>query len=436
MLRKTFSRTQRIAFSLASTLVASAAVSGQENAPFYASQESPIATVVTPQFIALGFDDNADYEGMMFVRSILYRYRNPRGDDSHAGQRLSATFFNHCGANDTDPTLLGLWSALVHEGHEVANHSQTHPDDKINWDPLNNWMTYDDWYAEIAQCQNLIEQVYAFGGKPMPNHTGFRAPYLTYSDATFEALIANGLNYDVSLPAGITPEEDGTNNYWPHTLDDGSPSQWLAGGVWKQPINTYPGFWEIPLTSLIVPPDDLMTEFGLQYSLRDKIASRVSYFDPVSGKGDNFDWNLYFTPDWGAAGLNRDDVLAIYKYNLQLRLQGNRSPLVLGLHSNLYGLVNGSETFGTPETTTADRQYVLTEFIEYALSFPEVRFVTHTDMIDWMISPEPIISDWQMQRPYHAGDTVFFSDEVWEANWWSYNEQPTATIHSPWRIAN
>ncbi|GAL02663.1 polysaccharide deacetylase [Photobacterium aphoticum] len=141
---------------------------------------------------------------------------------------------------------------------------------------------------------------------------------------------------------------------------------------------------------MIIPPDSEMEKYGLDYSLRDKIASRIGYFDPVSGKGDNFDWNLYTTPEWGAAGLSEDDVVAIYSYNLDLRLDGNRAPLVLGLHSAFYGLLNGGEHFGMPETTVASRQNVLKRFITYALSKPQVRFVSHQDLMEWMQDPEPL----------------------------------------------
>ena len=52
---------------------------------------------------------------------------------------------------------------------------------------------------------------------------GFRTPFLKYNNATFEALQAEGFVYDCSIEEGYQPDHDGTNYYWPYTLDEGSP---------------------------------------------------------------------------------------------------------------------------------------------------------------------------------------------------------------------
>ncbi|KLV09092.1 carbohydrate-binding protein [Photobacterium aquae] len=401
------------------------------------SAASPLATHVTPMFVSFGFDDNTEVAGLEWVMALLESYQNPPGMDQFASQPLKASFFMHCQPVEANEPVKALWRKLVAQGHDIGNHTYTHPDDKVNYNPLQSWMTAEQWQEEVNRCDALLTADVEDGGIGVDEVSGFRAPFMTYNDNTLKAVVESGIRYDVSFPAGSTAEQTGTNNYWPFTLDNGSPSHQMAvAGGWKPAINNYPGLWEVPLHTLIVPPDSEMDRFGLDYSLRDKIASRISYFDPVSGKGDNFDWNLYSTPDWGAAGLSEDDVVAIYSYNLDLRLAGNRAPLVLGLHSAFYGLLNGGEHWGMPETTVASRQNVLKRFIDYALSKPQVRFVSHEQLIDWMVEPEPLTlcpsGPWQPHVVYLKGQTADYQGKLWQAKWWTQLEIPGLTAYSPW----
>ena len=403
------------------------------------SSKSPIPTSETPMFISLGFDDNVESDGLMWVMEQLAKTTNPEGGDKYAEQPLSASFFMHCEPARDNEGIKSLWRQLVISGHDIGNHTETHPDDKVNYNPLQSWMTSEQWQQEVESCNSWLKQTVAEGGIGVQSISGFRAPFMTYNDNTLQAIINEQIRYDVSFPAGITTEQNGLNNYWPFTLDNGSPSHNQAvNGWWKPSINNYPGLWEVPLHTLIVPPDNELDNYGLDYSLRDKIASRIGYFDPVSGKGDNFDWNLYTTPNWGAAGLNENDVVAIYSYNLDLRLEGNRAPLVLGLHSSFYGYLNGQEHYGMPETTVQNRQNVLKRFIKYALTKPEVRFVNHKQIVDWMVSPEPLTlcpkEEWQVHDIYKKGTTVIYQGKMWQAQWWTQLEIPGLVENSPWKI--
>lgn len=398
---------------------------------------SPISVEKTPMFISLGFDDNLDKDGLSWVMELLAKNHNPMGADKFANQALAASFFMNCQPAEKDDEIKTLWRQLLQQGHEIGNHTYTHPDDKVNYNPLENWMTPEQWQDEISLCNALLTKPVEQGGIGVSSVSGFRAPYLTYNDNSLQAIVDNGVRYDVSFPAGIMPEQNGRNNYWPYTLDNGSPTHDLAvAGWWKPAIKSYPGLWEVPLHTLIVPPDSHMEKYGLAYSLRDKVASRVGHFDPVSGKGDNFDWNLYSTPDFGAAGLSEDDVVAIYKYNLDLRLEGNRAPLVLGLHSGFYGYLDGNEHWGMPETTVVNRQNVLSRFVEYALAQPEVRFVTHKQIIDWVKDPKSLAvcpeAEWKVHQTYSEGDTVSYQGKNWQAQWWTMLEVPGLTESSPW----
>ncbi|KDM91355.1 polysaccharide deacetylase family protein [Photobacterium galatheae] len=410
----------------------------QQPESYPARQHSPIDTAQTPLFILLGFDDNIEIDGLRWVTDRLNNQSNPQGFDAFAGSPLTASFFMHCQPARNQPEIVNIWRQLNASGHEIANHTETHPDDKVNYNPLEPWMTPEQWQQEVASCNQFLTQSVEQGGIGAPAIAGFRAPFLTYNDNTFDALIANDIQYDVSFPAGITAEENGMNNYWPHTLDNGSPSQVIAQqGGWKSVVKNVPGLWEIPMQALMVPTDEEATAYGLPYSLNDKIASRVAYYDPQARKADNFDWNLYTTTVWGGYGLNAADVLTLYKYNLDLHLQGNRAPLVLGLHSAFYGKVNGGEHLGMSDTTVAERQTVLNEFIRYALTKQEVRFVSHRQLVAWMQAPTPYLScrqkTWSAYQTYHAGDLVQYQRSYWQAKWWTLQEMPGTTPHNPWK---
>ncbi|KKD62403.1 carbohydrate-binding protein [Grimontia sp. AD028] len=429
---------KKTSYSLFLPLVMSAQVLAMENA-YPPSQLSPIDTAKTPMFVSLGFDDNNDLEGLKWVLDTLASHKNPNGMDKHANRNLTASFFMLCGQSRENEDVLNLWRRAHQAGHDIGNHTETHPDDKVNWNPLDSWMTQEAWQQEVTLCNQFLTSAVEDGGIGIEEAHGFRAPFLTYNDNTLKAVIQNGIAYDVSFPAGITPAHDGTNNYWPYTLENGSPEHDIAvNGGWKPQIANYSGLWEVPAHTLIVPPDNLTSEYGIDYSLRDKIAKRVPWFDRESGKGDNFDWNLYSEPAWGAAGLSGDEVFAIYAYNLDLRLKGNRAPLVLGLHSGFYGLVNGQEQYGMPGSDTQSRQAALSKFIEYALSKSEVRFVSHIEIIDWMKNPEPLTlcpkDDWNVYTTYVEGSVVTYGGENYQAKWWTTQQIPGLYENSPWEL--
>ncbi len=75
---------------------------------------------------------------------------------------------------------------LVRAGHEVANHSRTHPYDLIR-------LSSEEIRREVREAADEIER--ATGVRPV----GFRAPGYNLSPAVWEALAEAGLRYDSSL---------------------------------------------------------------------------------------------------------------------------------------------------------------------------------------------------------------------------------------------
>jgi peptidoglycan/xylan/chitin deacetylase (PgdA/CDA1 family) len=86
------------------------------------------------------------------------------------------------------------------EGHELASHACGHFDGKA-------W-TKSDWLDEFAQFKRIMADAYQINGlEGEPEDwrrfadeavTGFRAPYLSTSDALYEALAQAGFAYDAS----------------------------------------------------------------------------------------------------------------------------------------------------------------------------------------------------------------------------------------------
>ena len=102
-------------------------------------------------------------------------------------------------------------------------------------------------------------------------------------------------------------------------------------------------------------------------------------------KNYNWKWDVGVAKitglDWNCmeqAGLGADDFLAILKYTLDLRLAHNRAPLMICAHSALY------------PADKPERRAALQAFIEYAVSKPEVRFVTAGHVIEWLRAPVPL----------------------------------------------
>lgn len=249
----------------------------------------------------------------------------------------------------------------------------------------------EQWRAEIASCQTVLTASrYGFGAQAV---IGFRSPYLSYNDNLFTALKSLGFAYDSSVPNCFDDAEDGANCSWPYSLAQGSPdaetfARKLSAGpnpLVPPRVQAHPGLWELPITTLIVPPDSLAASYQFEPGLRDRVAARApmpypSFHEPPTGKITGLDYTLLID-----AGLSGDEMRAILSYNLDLHLAGNRSPLIFVAHAQLY---TSSPRGGDPaRPTEADREMRwkgLTAFIAYATSKPEVRIVAAQDVLAWV----------------------------------------------------
>jgi peptidoglycan/xylan/chitin deacetylase (PgdA/CDA1 family) len=115
----------------------------------------------------------------------IYDRALPRVRDFLAREGLPATFFV-VGRDVARPRNAACLAALAAQGHEIANHSQTHFYDLTRRDR-------NEIRREIAECGAAIEA--ATGVRPV----GFRAPGYTITDPVFEVLEELGYAYDSSV---------------------------------------------------------------------------------------------------------------------------------------------------------------------------------------------------------------------------------------------
>jgi len=144
------------------------------------------------------------------------------------------------------------------------------------------------------------------------------------------------------------------NYYWPFTMD--GP---FLPGFSNKGVMPVPGMWQFPVYTF--------------NRIMEQMAATVT----------GFDFNLW-TKNQSEAGFAFADVL---KQSLDQRLAGNRSPFAVGLHTDVYSQHNQDANATWSNFSFEARRQALGDFIEYALTKPEVRLVTYRQLIGWMRRP-------------------------------------------------
>ncbi len=377
-----------------------------------------------PLFIAMGSDDNSTIAGVDWLTNTTTAITNPAGVGNAAtydGTRSSMTFF-HTGAYAGK--IGGAWKRAHDLGIESANHTQTHT--------TSSQSSAADWASELSQAAQNISST----GIPRSMLKGFRAPYLQYNDALFTVMKEQGYYYDSSLQEGWSYGQDGTNYNWPYTLDDKSPAVTVSR-AYQFPnapeIVAYPGIWELPLYPVIVPPND---KDGFPYDLRAKIKKNLSYFSTENGKITGFDYNLI-----NNAKMSKEEILTTLKYTFDLRLKGNRAPILLGSHAK------GFNSDNSPMAWAYKR------FLDYAVKHPDVRIVSYDQVIQWMKNPRALddaplsitasvkkhlvagnCTDpvWDASVIYLKDEKVSYQGHTWNSGWHNAGNEPGKAQWGPW----
>jgi len=317
-----------------------------------------------PQFVQIGFDDNlrsglntTPPSGMTWATNFFKPLKNPAGSGKAAtfdGTPVRVSFYSNTTYISNgfveDPVLLKRsWHTAIVDGHETGNHTHSHND--------GGSFSVAEWTNEIGTCTDWLtrafvpnEEAFSIGSGPGASLTsiiGFRTPFLSYNDNTMTSLVNQGFTYDISIEEGWQLSDDGVDYNWPYTLDHGSPGGTAVG----RPVNNHPGLWELGAAPFAVPPA-LRTQLGLT-------------------KITGLDYNMFVS-----LNLTKAQVLSILKYGLDQRLASNRAPFFVGAHTAIY-----TDSVSLSNSTPQERREAIEEFVAYALSKPQVRFVTAKDVI-------------------------------------------------------
>ena len=119
------------------------------------------------------------------VRFAILRRCLPRFRELFARHNLRATFFVVGRDLDEDAEGRALLAELARDGHELANHSYSHPYDLVRLGPVAIASEIDRAHDAIAACA---------GAAPL----GFRAPGYEVSADVIDILRARGYRYDSS----------------------------------------------------------------------------------------------------------------------------------------------------------------------------------------------------------------------------------------------
>jgi peptidoglycan/xylan/chitin deacetylase (PgdA/CDA1 family) len=400
--------------------------------------QSPIDTIRTPQFVSLGWDDNNDPAGIDWVVKAF-------GDrtDAHGNTILTSFYMNSVGFGPAAPTaadvppgqsegsgldlgatpadLVNAFKTIPAAGHEVGNHTFDHHAqvlaEKGGWDGmvqyLSNQATVADWTKFLVECNAALQDP---GGQDLSKVTGFRAPFLEYGKNLYPALSQMGFTYDCSIEA--LSNEDGQFPF-PYTLDTGSVDH--ASGWKANPDNpnsfqvpNTPGLWEVPAYALRIPDAVEEKPYGLE-DIGAKIRAGWASIRPTDVHVTGFDYNIFLgqVDQQGkktGPGLTGAEVLGLLKYNLDIRLAGNRAPFCFGTHSQYY--LEWWVKANAPQVTVAEMRRTITDFLDYARSKPEVRIVSGQQIVDWMRNPTAIDDRPQILDSVGAGGEILVNKPI------------------------
>ena len=290
-------------------------------------------------FVLLGSDDNNRAGGVEFFVNALEGRRNPDGSPAHMSFYLIGS--NIYGPNIDSQTWRDQYMAAYNAGHEIGNHGFHGMAGDAERGTVDNWV--ENW---IKPTHDALVRM----GIPPEEIRGYRAAQDVVDASMYEALASLGYEYANST---TTNHSSNMPAWWPGTMENG----WPGSAEWDdRDFGNTAGLWTVPQT----------------YSAGDSRYCDKAWFDPPDNETG---------ADW------REDMQETF---LEL-YHGNRAPLSLCLHSQDWGPTNTLATGGTDELTPAilERQQAMNEFLDWLLSgqFPEVRIVSHAELIDWMRNP-------------------------------------------------
>jgi peptidoglycan/xylan/chitin deacetylase (PgdA/CDA1 family) len=346
---------------------------GHDNLPASMSPPCGLSASAAPMFVSIGFDDNGDAEGMTWALDML------KDRDVHTSFYMTSVY-------GQSAAVVATWKRAYAEGHEIGNHTVSHLPSHGGHD-----YTADQWQAEIGPCSDFLSG--SADVVPQAELYGFRTPYLEYDDALLATVHDGGFWYDCSIEEGYEDGQDGSNSYWPYTLDNKSPGhtvqvEWMDPENPIKEIEAHPGLWEMPVYAVFVPPDSKCAEYGVPTGMRAKMKQRQSWFDEESGSITGFDYNLWASVGVGGFEMTKAEYLATMKYTFDQHYNGNHAPLLFGSHTAYYVDSWSTNAAGTPNAS--DRRAAVEEFLDYVKGKQGARIESHKAILDWIRNPTPL----------------------------------------------
>ena len=340
------------------------AAPSSDNFPVSDNAPGGLKPAQCPQFICMGFDDNGYCDAINWIADSLCKRKNPAGSGNPAtydGAGVRFSFFivgSYGNAYDTlfeyEPDSdLAAWKRVYAMGNELGNHTYTHDQDALGAaDPAR-------WTWEVQKCDSVLVTM---AGVPKSEINGFRTPALLYTTNTMNAVYADNKLYDCSVEEYrdyySNPTDTPAPYHWPYTLDNGTWSYSLGRSL---PSGVYKGMWEFPVQDFALPNWQSVT--GLDYNV----------------------WDTHCN----TGGQTTQTFLQYLEATFTVHLHSNRSPMLIGMHSDWYSQFNSdANTQANPEATWQARRTAVIQFIDWALAQdPGVRFVPMIDVIHWMRNP-------------------------------------------------
>ncbi|EIN14312.1 hypothetical protein PUNSTDRAFT_49130 [Punctularia strigosozonata HHB-11173 SS5] len=281
-----------------------------------------------PQFVVFTADDAVQSYTIDAVNQFLAHRKNPNGCTP------KMTYFTSL--NYTNYTLVTDWFVA---GNEIADHTMTHvgtpPSDEING--------------------NLVA-LNALAGIPLNSIQGFRAPYLNYSVDTLKLLAQADFTYDSSASASIPVTDDGTDAFWPYTLDYGMANDCLSvDGICKGEPKL-PGFWEIPM---------------------------YAFFDNLGVNGPHL-MDPWLDAANGGSSVNDTATFEYMKNTFTAHYTSNRQPIGLYTHPIHVSL---SYPGSTASNSTIK---MINAFLDWAQEQDNVWIVSNEQLLAWVKNPVPV----------------------------------------------
>ncbi|KMQ51072.1 polysaccharide deacetylase [Chitinispirillum alkaliphilum] len=319
-----------------------------------------------PQLIVIGSDDNTDAEAMRWMLNELASRTHKDGTP------LRMSFYSNTRSWDRDTALVNAHREAYAAKHSLGNHTRDHIHHIER-----EWTDDGPVVTKIWELDELLTEQYMPVMEALttqigvnPKHIyGFRTPFLEFTNTTFTGLREIGIVYDCSIMegAGRSPGEF----YWPYTMDHQPPvlPWWAVSNDIE--VTSHPGLWQLPAYNFSVPED-----------IHSHMDTMVTY--DHGGIVSGLDYNMWARRNAGGFEFNKDQSLRTLKRTLNMKYNGNRTPFTFGAHSQMYFGKNSSYV---NIQDPAERQAMFTEFLDYALGYDNVWFVSGAQVINYMQQP-------------------------------------------------